>query len=59
MNKLYQKLPQQKKSKLSKKSPKEGDKKKKRLTEANQYWNGWRFHIHWNKLEWANPRSRD
>ena len=23
---------------------------------ANQNWNDWKFHIHWNKLEWVNPR---
>ena len=25
---------------------------------ANQNWNDWKFQIHWNKLEWINPRSR-
>ena len=29
------------------------------LTEANQAWCDWKFQIHWNKLEWVNPRSRD
>ena len=24
---------------------------------ANQSWNDWKFQIHWNKLEWVNPRS--
>ena len=24
---------------------------------ANQNCNGWNFKIHWNKLEWVNPRS--
>ena len=24
----------------------------------NQNWNDWNFQIHWNKLEWANLRSR-
>ena len=23
---------------------------------ANQNWNDWKFQIHWNKLEWLNPR---
>ena len=23
---------------------------------ANQSWNDWEFQIHWNKLEWVNPR---
>ena len=25
---------------------------------ANKSWNDWRSQIHWNKFEWANPRSR-
>ena len=25
---------------------------------ANQNWNGWKFQIHWNKLEWENTRCR-
>ena len=27
--------------------------------EPNQDWNCWKFQIHWNKLEWVNPRSRN
>ena len=23
----------------------------------NQSWNDWKFHIHWNKIDWVNPRS--
>ena len=23
----------------------------------NQSWNDWIFQIHWNKLEWVNPKS--
>ena len=30
---------------------------KRRLTEANQEWCDWKFQIHWNKLEWVNPRN--
>ena len=26
---------------------------------ANQNWNGWKFQIHWDKLEWVNPRIRN
>ena len=43
----------------NKKSQKKGDEKKIKLHEANQSWNAWKFKIHWNKLEWVNPRSRD
>ena len=35
------------------------DKIKKRLTEANQECCDRNSQIHWNKLEWVNPRSRD
>ena len=59
MDKLGQKLSQLWKSKLRKKFQKEEDKIKRRLTEANQEWNDWKFQIHWNILEWVNPRSRD
>ena len=38
---------------------KEEDKINRKLTEANQYWNDWKFQIHWNKIEWVNPRSHD
>ena len=31
---------------------------KRRLTEANQEWCGWKFQIYRNKLEWVNPWSR-
>ena len=57
--KLGQKLPPLKKRKLSKRPQKEEYKIKRRLTEANQEWNDWKFQIHWNILEWVNPRSRD
>ena len=23
----------------------------------NQSWNDWRFQIHWNKIDWVNPRN--
>ena len=32
---------------------------KRRLTEAKQEWNYWKFQIHWNKIEWVNTRSHD
>ena len=25
---------------------------------ANKSQNDWKFKIHWNKLDWINPRSR-
>ena len=30
---------------------------KKKLYEANKWWNDWRFQFYWNKLEWVNPKS--
>ena len=36
---------------------KEEGKINRRLNEANQEWNDWKFQIHWNKLERINPRS--
>ena len=59
VNKLGKKLPPLKKRKFKNKSPKEEEKIKIKLTEANKYFNYWKFQIHWNKLEWLNPRSRD
>ena len=56
MNKLGQKLPPLKKRKLTKNPKKEEDEINRK---AYQYWNDWQFQIHWNKLEWVNPRSRD
>ena len=59
MEKLGQNLPPLKKRKLSKKTQKEKDEINIRVTEANQMWNDWKFQMHWNKIEWVNPRSRD
>ena len=59
INKLGQKLPPLKKRRLSKKSQKEEDEIKRELTEANHYWSDWKFQIHWNKIEWLNPRSHN
>ena len=42
VKKLGQKLPPLKKRKLSKKTPKEDDGIKRRLTVANKYWNDWK-----------------
>ena len=59
MKKLVQKLSPLKKTRLSKKSQKEEDEVKKKLTEDNQYWNDWKFQIHWNELGCVNPRNRN
>ena len=59
VEKLGQKLPELKRNKSGKKNQKEEDKINRILTEAIKMWNDWNFQIHWNKLEWVNPRSRD
>ena len=59
VDKLGQKLLTLKNSILGKKSQKKEDTTKRRLTEANQMWNDWKFQIHWSKLEWVNPRCHD
>ena len=59
MEKLGQKLPLLKKMRLSKKSQEEEYEIRIKLTDANQYCNGWKFQKHWNKLEWVNPRICD
>ena len=32
--------------------------KLKKLYEVNSWWNDWKFHLHWHKLEWFNPRIK-
>ena len=59
MNKLNDKIPLPKKRKLIKKAQEKEDKIKRHLQTANQNCNDWKFHIHWNKLEWVNPRNRN
>ena len=44
---------------ITQKSQKEEHEIKRKLTKDNQYYNHWKFQIHWNKLEWVNLRSRD
>ena len=35
------------------------DELRRKLHKANQYWNYWKFQIHWNKIEWVDPRNRE
>ena len=48
-----------KEKEIKQKIPKKEDEIKIRLTEANQYWNYWKFQIHWNRLKWVDPRIHD
>ena len=50
-------LPPLKRSKLSKKSQERQDYIQKKLYQSNRWWNDWRFQLHWNKLEWVDPKS--
>ena len=59
MEKICQKLPPLKKIKLSKIKQEEDNDINIKLTKANQEWCDRKFKIHWNKLEWVNPRIRD
>ena len=54
---INEKIPPLKKRKLSKKSQEKEDKIKRNLQMENQSWNACRFQIHWNELEWVNPRN--
>ena len=57
--KIVQKIPPLKKRRPIKKSQKEEDEIKRKLIETYQYYIDCKFQIHWNKLEWVNPRSHD
>ena len=32
---------------------------KKELHEDNRHWDFCKFQLHWNKLDWVNPRIKD
>ena len=46
-----------KRTKLGKKAPKRQDLIKNELFVSNMWWNNWKFQLHWNMLEWVNPKS--
>ena len=50
-------LPPYKRTKLSKKEQKRDDHILKKLYESNRWWNNWIFQLHWNMLEWVDPKS--
>ena len=50
--------PPLRRTKLSKKSQDKEDKSNKKLYEANRWWSYCKFQLHWNKLEWVNPRRQ-
>ena len=57
--KLSQKLPPLKKWRPRKKLQEKGYEIKIKLHKDNQDWNYYKFQIHWNKLDWVDPRSCD
>ena len=46
-----------KRTKPSKKAQERQDYIQKKLYESNRWWNDWKFQLHWNKLEWVDPKS--
>ena len=44
-------------SKLSKKSQEKQNIVQKYIYEANKWWNDWTFQLHWNKLDWVDPKT--
>ena len=57
MRKSARGLPPLKRTKQSKKAQERQDEIQKKLHEANKWWNGWKFQLHWNKLEWVDRKS--
>ena len=55
--KITKGLPPLRRPKLSKKSQEKDDEILRKLYKSNRKWNDCRFQLHWNKLEWFNPRS--
>ena len=44
---------------LSKTAQEKNDKIKQKLHTANSNWYDWKLQLHWNKLEWFIPRSKN
>ena len=50
-------LPPLKRTKLGKKAKKGQGLIKNELFKSNMWWNDWKLQLHWNMLEWVNPKS--
>ena len=50
-------LPPLKRTKLNKKAQKRDDLIKNKLFQYNMWWNDWIFQLHWNIIEWVDPKS--
>ena len=51
-------LPSLNRTKLSEKSQEREDEIQKKLYEAKRWWNDCKPQVHWNKLEWIDPKSK-
>ena len=56
MEKSDKGLPILRRTKLSKKAQENQDEIQKKLYEADKWWNDWKFQLHWQKIEWVNPK---
>ena len=50
-------LPPLNRTKLSKKEQERHDIIRNKLFQSNMWWNDWKFQLHWNMLEWVDPKS--
>ena len=57
MGKNTRGLPPLSTNKLSKKAQERQDIIQIKIYEANKRWNDWKLQLHWNKLEWVDPKS--
>ena len=57
LEKFEKGLPPLKRTKLSKKAQMRDDLIKNKLFQSNRWWNDWEFQLHWNMLEWVDPKS--
>ena len=58
MEKCQKGLPPLKRTKLGKKEQKRQDLIKNELFISNMWCNDWKFQLHWNMLEWVDPKSK-
>ena len=58
MGKMTKGLPPIIKQTLSKKIKYKNNRIKRKRHTDNRSWNNWKSQLHWNRLEWVNPRIR-
>ena len=57
--KINAKLHSIKRSPLRKKGEINEGKIRENIRKVDDHWNNWKFQLHWNKLEWVYPKTRD